>query len=79
LFIIAINSLLGFLGDVLNYPIDWTFLLSLTALAIFGILIGNRLQQRVSPVRLRTAFGWLTLFMGVAILVREFVVSMDFS
>jgi hypothetical protein len=79
LFIIAINSLLGFLGDLLNYPIEWTFLLSLTALAIFGILIGNRLQRRISPVRLRTAFGWLTLLVGMAILVRELVVSMDFS
>ena len=71
LFIIAINSLFGFLGDVLNYPMDWKFLLSITSLAVFGILIGNRWQKKISAVRLRKGFGWLILFMGTAILIRE--------
>ncbi|MGC1243096.1 MAG: sulfite exporter TauE/SafE family protein [Chryseosolibacter sp.] len=77
LFIIAINSLLGFMGDMLNYGIDWTFLLSLTALAVFGILVGNRLQKKISADRLRKAFGWLTLIMGIFMLVREIFYSMD--
>jgi uncharacterized protein len=71
LFIIAINSLMGFLGDVLNYPMDWKFLVSITSLAIVGILIGNKLQRKVSAVYLRKAFGWLILFMGTGILIRE--------
>jgi uncharacterized protein len=71
LFIIAINSLFGFLGDVLNYPMDWKFLLSITALAVFGILIGNRWQKKISAVKLRKGFGWMILFMGTAILIRE--------
>ncbi len=71
LFIIAINSLLGFLGDVLNYPMDWPFLLSISGLAIVGILIGNTFQKRISSGLLRTVFGWLILFMGIWILVRE--------
>ncbi|HET9053664.1 MAG TPA: sulfite exporter TauE/SafE family protein, partial [Cyclobacteriaceae bacterium] len=33
LFIIAINSLVGFVGDVLNYAMDWKLLLSVTALS----------------------------------------------
>lgn len=71
LFIIAINSLTGFLGDVLNYSMDWTFLLTFTSLAIAGILIGNQLQRRISALRLRIAFGWLVLAMGTYILIRE--------
>lgn len=71
LFIIAINSLMGFLGDVFNYAMDWPFLLSLTALAIGGILIGNKLQHKISSVKLRKAFGWFILCMGVYILSRE--------
>jgi uncharacterized membrane protein YfcA len=71
LFIIAINSLMGFLGDVLNFAIDWQFLLSITALAIAGILIGHRLSAYLSAGRLRNGFGWFVLITGVYILVRE--------
>ena len=71
LFIIAINSLMGFLGDVLNYPMDWKFLLSITSLAILGIVIGNNLQKKISAIQLRKAFGWLILFMGSWILIKE--------
>ena len=41
LFIIAANSLIGFIGDVLNYSIDWNFLFRVTGLAIAGIFLGN--------------------------------------
>lgn len=71
LFIIAINSLIGFLGDVLNYAMDWLFLLSITALAIAGIFIGNKIQKKFSAHRLRKVFGWFILFMGLYILTRE--------
>jgi hypothetical protein len=71
LFIIAINSLMGFLGDVLNYAMDWKFLLEITGLAIAGILIGNFLSKRFGGPALRRAFGWFTLFMGTGILIRE--------
>ncbi|MBT1699797.1 sulfite exporter TauE/SafE family protein [Fulvivirgaceae bacterium PWU4] len=73
LFIIAINSLMGFLGDVLNYTMDWPFLFSITLLAVTGILVGNRLQKKISSMKLRKAFGWLTLLMGSWILLREVI------
>lgn len=73
LFIIAINSLMGFLGDVLNYAMDWQFLFSITLLAVIGILIGNRLQKKISALKLRRAFGWLILLMGSWILLREII------
>jgi uncharacterized membrane protein YfcA len=71
LFIIAINALFGFLGDVLNHQMNWSLLLSITSLAVVGILIGNKLQQRISPVRLRKIFGYFILMMGIYILSRE--------
>lgn len=75
LFIIAINSLTGFMGDVLNYTIPWAFLLSITALAVGGILIGNRLSKLISANRLRMGFGWFILIMGTWILVKETILQ----
>ena len=75
LFIIAINSLFGFLGDLLNYTIDWGFLLSITGLAIVGILGGNFLSRRILSLYLRKAFGWITLVMGGWIILREFILN----
>ncbi|NOT74838.1 MAG: sulfite exporter TauE/SafE family protein [Cyclobacteriaceae bacterium] len=71
LFIISINSLLGFAGDLMNYTMDWPFLLSVSALAILGIIIGNRLSKRIASTKLKKAFGWITLMMGCYILFRE--------
>ncbi len=71
LFIIAINSLSGFLGDLLNYKIDWPFLLMITSLAVVGILIGSKLSSRIAAGDLRKSFGWFVLIMGCVILTRE--------
>ncbi len=71
LFIIAINSLVGFLGDVLNYSMDWKFLLSITALSVIGILIGDRISKKIPAATLRKSFGWFVFVMGCWILYRE--------
>lgn len=71
LFIIAINSLVGFLGDVMNYSMDWKFLLSITALSIIGILIGDKISKKIPATVLRKSFGWFVLIMGCWILFRE--------
>jgi uncharacterized protein len=71
LFIIAINSLAGFLGDFLNYKMDWELLISVTGLAVVGILVGNQFSRKISNIRLRIIFGWFTLVIGVYILIRE--------
>ena len=73
LFIIAINSLVGFAGDLAHYEMDWTLLLTLSALAISGILIGNKLTGKVSGVTLRKSFGWFTLVTGCYMIAREFL------
>jgi uncharacterized membrane protein YfcA len=71
LVIISIKSLFGFLGDLLNYPIDWPFLLTVSAIAIAGILAGNRYSMKVSGPFLKKSFGWFTLTLGIAILIKE--------
>jgi uncharacterized membrane protein YfcA len=71
LFVIAINSLSGFLGDVLNYHMDWPFLILVSALATLGIFIGNRITHSVTGAQLRRSFGWFVLVSGIAILLRE--------
>jgi uncharacterized membrane protein YfcA len=71
LFIIAINSLTGFVGDVLNYAMNWKLLLTITSLSIVGILIGNYFSKKISGKALRSIFGWFVLVIGCCILIRE--------
>lgn len=73
LLIITINSLMGFLGDLFNYAINWYFLLSITALAVLGIMVGVRSTVRLPTQTLQRSFGWLVMSMGVWILLQEFV------
>jgi uncharacterized membrane protein YfcA len=75
LFVIAINSLSGFLGDVFNYQIDWPFLLSITALATLGVLIGNALTHKIAAAALRKSFGWFILIVGLGIFLREITIQ----
>ena len=71
LFIIAINSLSGFMGDVLNASMDWKFLITITAIAIVGVHFGNILSKKIPGIKLKIAFGWFTLAMGCWILLKE--------
>lgn len=73
LFIIGINSSIGFIGDVLNRTIHWPFLLALTGLAIGGVLVGNLMASKIQNHHLRKLFGWFILSMGCWILVNEFL------
>jgi uncharacterized membrane protein YfcA len=71
LLIIAVKSLIGFLGDIQNHAIDWTFLLSFAALAIVGIFLGSKLSNFIPSQKLKPAFGWFVLIMGIYILGKE--------
>ncbi len=73
LFIIAIKSLIGFLGDVQNLDIDWTFLLSFSALSVVGIFIGIWLNNFIDGKKLKKGFGWFVLIMGIYIIYKELV------
>lgn len=71
LVIISAKSLIGFLGDLSNYTVDWTFLGSFTALATVGIFLGSYLSGKIDGNKLKTGFGWFVLVMGAGILLSE--------
>jgi uncharacterized protein len=79
LMIIALNSLVGFSGDFGRLPIDWIFLLKITAIAIAGILVGGTLGRKIHGEKLRKGFGWFVLAMGVYVLVKEIFLNNLFS
>jgi uncharacterized membrane protein YfcA len=72
LFIIAMNSLIGFIGDVQNIAIDWIFLLTFTSISIIGIFMGIYLNKYVNEVQLKKGFAYFVLLMAVFILYKEF-------
>lgn len=71
LLVIALNSLIGFTGNLHDKGIDWRLLFSVTALAIAGILAGSYLNRKIPAGKLKKVFGWFVLAMGLYILVRE--------
>lgn len=71
LLIIALNSLIGFLGDLGRHPTDWLMIIIISAISIAGIFIGGYFNQRVNPTRLKKGFGWFVLIMGIYIIVKE--------
>lgn len=73
LIIIAINSLIGFTGDLGKHHLDWIFLGTFIGLALVGVLIGTGLSKRLDNQQLKPAFGWFTLMMGTWILIKEFM------
>ena len=71
LLIIAAKSLIGFLGDIGNQPIDWPFMLLFTSLSLTGIFVGSWLSGRVANQQLKKGFGWFVLLMALYILFAE--------
>ncbi len=71
LLIIAIKSLIGFLGDITEQNIEWGFLLIFTALTVVGIFLGIALNKKISSQNLKKGFGWFVLVMGALIITKE--------
>lgn len=71
LLIIAAKSLIGFTGDLGKEQMDWSLLLTITALAIVGIFMGNSLSKKISAESLKKGFGWFVLIMGIYIIIKE--------
>lgn len=71
LFVISMNSLIGFIGDVQNLTIDWKFLLGFTAFSIIGIFIGSYLSKFMNEKLLRKGFAYFVLTMALFILFKE--------
>jgi hypothetical protein len=71
LLIIALNSLIGFTGDIGQVDIDWKFLGIITAIAVIGIFIGGAMAKKIAGEKLKKGFGWFVLGMGIYIIVKE--------
>lgn len=71
LVIIAAKSLIGFFGESNETIIDWIFLLKISAFAIGGIFIGASLSKQIDGSKLKPAFGWFVLAMGIYIIIKE--------
>jgi uncharacterized membrane protein YfcA len=71
LFIIAIKSLIGFLGDLENLEINWQFLLGFTLVSTLGIFAGMFLSSFIRGEKLKGYFGWLVLILSIGIFFKE--------
>ncbi|RBP32958.1 hypothetical protein DFR65_102294 [Oceanihabitans sediminis] len=71
LLIIAIKSLIGFIGDVETLDIDWIFLLSFTSISVVGIFLGIYLNKFIEGKKLKKGFGWFVLIMAIYIILKE--------
>lgn len=71
LLIIAVNSLIGFVSSLNGIFIDWTLLLEIVLLAIVGVFAGTYISRRIDGNKLKPAFGWFILVMGIYIMVKE--------
>ena len=71
LLIIALNSLIGFTGDLGHVNINWKFLVIITTIAVAGIFIGGAISKKIDGDKLKKAFGWFVLVMGIYIIIKE--------
>lgn len=72
LLVIAIKSLVGFLGELgQGVSIEFGFLLLFSGVAVFGAFLGAWWARFIRARYLKPAFGVFVILMAVAILVRE--------
>lgn len=72
LLLVAINSFVGFAGDLGGNPhMDWPFLLTFSGFSVAGVLAGIYVSHFVDGHRLKKWFGWFVLAVAVYILIKE--------
>jgi uncharacterized membrane protein YfcA len=71
LLIITLNALAGFVGYLGSVVIDWPLVLSFTALAAIGAVIGTRLNRRVSQRIIKQGFAVLILVLGAYLILQR--------
>lgn len=71
LFIISMNSLIGFATSIDKVETDWNFISIFSAISAVGVFIGIALGKRIDGRKLKPGFGWLVLVMGLYIIINE--------
>lgn len=73
LFIIFLNAVITFATDLQSgVQLNWLLLSTISAIAFAGMIVGTQLSKKIHGNRLKPAFGWLVLFMGIYIIIKEF-------
>ena len=64
--------MIGFTGDLLaGITVDYKFLVIISLMAIIGLIIGTTLSKKIDGSKLKPAFGWFVLVMGIYIITKE--------
>lgn len=71
LFIISLNSMIGFFSSMNKVHIDWIFLGTISVISIVGIIIGTELSKKINGKKLKPIFGYFILIMGIYIIIKE--------
>lgn len=72
LVVIALNSLIGFTGDMLSFTgINWTFLLPFAGIATVGVFLGIYLNRFINQHKLKIGFGYFVLLMAAVVFFGE--------
>jgi len=75
LFIITVNSFIGFAADQHHYiPSDWLNLAKYLAPALLGMFMGLYVAKFIKGDGLKKAFGYFIWIVGIAILIKEFII-----
>ena len=71
LLVISMKSFAGLAGYLTSVSLDWPVVLSVTAAALVGAMVGARLTSVVPEQTLRKGFGVFVLVMGFFVLSQE--------
>lgn len=71
--IITVNTLLGWLGDIGQIAMDWSFLGVILGITLLGLLIGNILNKYIKGKQLSRGFGYFLLLVAICILSIEVI------
>ena len=75
LLVIAVNSLIGFMGDMsLVREINFPLMIILSSIAVLGVFLGAYMSKFIKGKDLRSGFGWFTLTMALYIIIKETVI-----
>jgi len=70
LFIVCLNSIVGFLGVVqIFHEIDWELLTLFTGIAIVGLVVGMLFTKKITGEKMKPYFGWFILLLGVYLMI----------
>jgi uncharacterized membrane protein YfcA len=75
MFIVAMNALNGFLGSMLkgNVKLDIQFLILFSVMSLIGLFIGVMWSKKINPAKLKKAFAYFVLGMGLFIISQQLI------